>query len=396
MISNKRPFFSIVIPTKNRPAYLKDSVISVIRQNFNDFELVISDNYNKPSTYEAVSQFLSDQRVRYFRTDHEMNMPDHWEWATSKAKGEWVILLADRKLLYQGSLKHIHQLIKRHKGRYRNYSFRVKTYDNELARMGWYPETCSSRSFKSHTLIENFIHQNYLDDSSFDRYFPKTLNSCYHRLQAEEVRSRCGNYFNIHGVTTPDYSSCFINLLTNEEIFYISRPVLLTQGEQSSNGRIFTSGKTDAYRNALGLSDEEIYAFVPVRAPFVTNWLMHDFILVSAVLGKEPKGLTNPVNYYAQLMQELSYKKEQTTLYTSALQHALYREDRRIREDAQALFLKRQNHPAVKAGLRTHLRDFINYRFSHIKPINRMMGYRFSTALEAAGFDKQYDPGNKK
>ena len=39
-----KPFFSIVLPTKDRSFLVKDLVNSVINQDFKDFELIVSDN----------------------------------------------------------------------------------------------------------------------------------------------------------------------------------------------------------------------------------------------------------------------------------------------------------------------------------------------------------------
>ena len=40
----KKPFFSITIPTFNKPDYLQSAIGSVLLQDFNDFEIVVSDN----------------------------------------------------------------------------------------------------------------------------------------------------------------------------------------------------------------------------------------------------------------------------------------------------------------------------------------------------------------
>ena len=45
-----KPFFSIVIPTKNRPELLRDAIRSVLLQNFDDYELIVSDNFNDERT----------------------------------------------------------------------------------------------------------------------------------------------------------------------------------------------------------------------------------------------------------------------------------------------------------------------------------------------------------
>ena len=39
-----KPFFSIVIPTKNKATLLKNLIDSIMFQNFDDYELIVADN----------------------------------------------------------------------------------------------------------------------------------------------------------------------------------------------------------------------------------------------------------------------------------------------------------------------------------------------------------------
>ena len=40
------PYFSILIPTRGRPDLLRDAVVSALFQDFDNFEVVVSDNCN--------------------------------------------------------------------------------------------------------------------------------------------------------------------------------------------------------------------------------------------------------------------------------------------------------------------------------------------------------------
>jgi len=58
------PFFSIVTPTYNRAHMINATIQSVIRQTFEDWELVIVDDGSTDNTREVVDQ-LSEDRIRY-------------------------------------------------------------------------------------------------------------------------------------------------------------------------------------------------------------------------------------------------------------------------------------------------------------------------------------------
>ncbi len=67
----RAPRVSVVIPTYNRARTLARSVESVFAQSFQDFELILVDDYSKDNTAEMVRKWQSDPRFRYIR--HERN-----------------------------------------------------------------------------------------------------------------------------------------------------------------------------------------------------------------------------------------------------------------------------------------------------------------------------------
>ena len=58
------PFFSVIIPTYNRQAFLKKSVDSVLAQTFPDFELIIIDDGSNDGTDKLISSY-NDKRIIY-------------------------------------------------------------------------------------------------------------------------------------------------------------------------------------------------------------------------------------------------------------------------------------------------------------------------------------------
>lgn len=64
------PRVSVILPTYNRAQYLPQAVNSVLRQSFDDLELIVVDDASDDDT-KSIIERISDRRLRYIR--HERN-----------------------------------------------------------------------------------------------------------------------------------------------------------------------------------------------------------------------------------------------------------------------------------------------------------------------------------
>jgi glycosyltransferase involved in cell wall biosynthesis len=88
------PFFTVVIPTYNRPDLLKAAIQSVIDQTYENFELIVVDDASSNTTQNIVSSF-ADKRIRYMLNEHAKGGGGARNTAIFIAKGEWVAFLDD-------------------------------------------------------------------------------------------------------------------------------------------------------------------------------------------------------------------------------------------------------------------------------------------------------------
>lgn len=110
---NKRPFFSIVIPTFNRAKDLKLAIVAILQQDFKDFELIISDNNSKDTTEDVVRSFR-DKRIKYYKNKKNIGWIPNLKKGILLATGEYIMLHGDDDfILYPDVLKKVNSLIKK-------------------------------------------------------------------------------------------------------------------------------------------------------------------------------------------------------------------------------------------------------------------------------------------
>ncbi len=104
--------FSILLPTRNRLEYLKLAVASVLRQDDDDWQLVISDNCSEQDVEGYVAS-LEDARIVYRRTERLLAVTENWNRALALSDGDYVIMLGDDDALLDGYLSSMRELIER-------------------------------------------------------------------------------------------------------------------------------------------------------------------------------------------------------------------------------------------------------------------------------------------
>ena len=67
MISEVRPYFSIIIPTYNRKEILTRALDSLVSQTEKNWEGIIVDDGSDDDTYSHIRSYLDDSRIQYIR-----------------------------------------------------------------------------------------------------------------------------------------------------------------------------------------------------------------------------------------------------------------------------------------------------------------------------------------
>ena len=97
------PFFSAIIPTKNRAKFLGKAIQSVLDQTYRNFELIVVDNGSEDGTSEILST-VHDPRLVVHRQDKPVPIKRNWATGLSISRGDYAAFLSDDDLWHEDFL----------------------------------------------------------------------------------------------------------------------------------------------------------------------------------------------------------------------------------------------------------------------------------------------------
>jgi len=211
MKNEQNPFFSIVIPTRNRATILQSALRSCMAQTFENFEIIVSNNCSNDSTVEVIKQF-DCKKLKYFKTPNSYNMIDSWTFALSKANGYYAMILGDDDALTPNALKY---------------------YNKEIIQNG-YPDIFSLPNVWYGITAENNIKKNHLKIK---------------KLKKVNTHNALSNYLNFK---KPVYSHNHL-FFKQELLKDIRRPISHVFPDYSLLMRLLLRGSSISYSNYIGL-----------------------------------------------------------------------------------------------------------------------------------------------
>lgn len=97
MTSDATPLVSVIVPTYNRPEYLRLALASAVRQSYGNLEIIVQDNASEVDPADVVASF-GDPRIKYFRNASNIGTTASVATAFGKAKGKYIAILGDDDL----------------------------------------------------------------------------------------------------------------------------------------------------------------------------------------------------------------------------------------------------------------------------------------------------------
>lgn len=107
------PYFSVIIPQKDRAEYLIHTIRTCMIQDYPKFEIIISDDCSEDNSVEVVEKLAEfDSRIKLFAHKKHLGMRDNFEFAINQVKPGFVIALGGDDGLAPGCIWRMYEILK--------------------------------------------------------------------------------------------------------------------------------------------------------------------------------------------------------------------------------------------------------------------------------------------
>jgi glycosyltransferase involved in cell wall biosynthesis len=310
------PYFSIVIPTKDRPQFLRYALESVKCQTYQNYECIIVNNSDQEKETKKIftKMVLDDSRFIYVRPGVRLPMHENWEYGISKSSGEYVSILIDKVLLLPDCLELASNYIRQSHKTPEVLSWWSDAYDfhhEEENQQGYYRPFWEFR-FPSIVSAQAELKRriNFTKPRSQDGYLyfrGKICFGIYHRNLINKIKSKT----NLFERFSPDYTSLTAALCAANKVHDMGRVGCLSLNSRLSNGRS-CEGSAQKSIDFIKQTDPNLNVLneLPIRGRFesVHNFVARDYLAIISVFKNKKFKITRK-NLRLRVYEDIKNKK---------------------------------------------------------------------------------------
>ncbi len=100
----EQPLISVIVPTYNRQELLKETLLSILGQTYQNIEVIVVDNCSNYAFFESINS-LNDPRIRPFQNANGGVIAVNRNFGMQQAKGEYIAFCDDDDLWLPEKLK---------------------------------------------------------------------------------------------------------------------------------------------------------------------------------------------------------------------------------------------------------------------------------------------------
>ncbi len=295
------PLFSIIIPTRNRAHLLKYALESVVTQEFDDWELVVSDNISSDETQELVTSY-SDRRVRYVRPPSYLPVHDHWNFAIQFASGQYIHMLGDDDCLASNTFSAFANMLKETLSPIvgcRTVDYYAKDYlvDGQKNIILVDSFTSKLRRIDTRAVLAEYFR------FSFPIYFPKVQAVSISKTIVDAITQRLGHFFE---QPFPEYVGFPMAFAMSSFYFFLDQPLIVVGRTPDSLGpKAFWFNLDPTWSE----SGEILFQYVPLHGTYWANGIAESLLRAKNNLPEKFEGIeldyaTYYRDYYANMVAQ--------------------------------------------------------------------------------------------
>lgn len=255
MLGNRKekvnPRFTVVIPTKDRAEYLKQTLRTCSAQDYDNLVVIVSDDGSTDHTMDVVlDASRQDPRIRYMKNGMGPGMRDNFEFALNQAEHGFVMALGGDDGLMPGGVTGMRDVLRDTGLELLSWASPLYTYprvrgpDGQL--MLYHPKKdkiVESRDF----LARQVSHLNYLGDIESPMSYVKGIAST-RLVKQVQSRSKEGRFYTC---PTPDGYSGIVLAGEVERFAFSGTPFAIYGLSPTSQGLNYLANDEAAKKNSV-------------------------------------------------------------------------------------------------------------------------------------------------
>jgi len=282
-------YLSIVIPTRNRSDYLKFTLESAIKQDNENYEIIVADNSTDGQS-ELVVNKLESTQIKYYRTGGHLSMSENWEFAVSKAEGLFVIIIGDDDAVmpfFVSRVIALHEKFEPEVIFWREHVY-VWPDGNKKGRIDYFSPKSKDTIYE----VKDKIKMVLQTGGSGLRSIPMIYHSAIKRTLLDKI---CKDSYRLFPVAQPDVFNGFMVAANNPRVILSGEALSISGWSPTSN-----SGSMRKKYNSAELKE---YVEMSGNKPHITLLDIDEMRFFNTT----PDAILKAMDYYPEFFKEMHF-----------------------------------------------------------------------------------------
>ncbi len=300
-IKSLEPLVSVIIPTYNRPEYLKQAITSAVQQTYQNLEIIVSDNCSSENPQALVESF-QDPRIKFWRHEQNIGMLGNQFHGFKIATGKYVASLHDDDMWNHDFLSKLVPHLEANSDLI--LAFCDQYIIDAHSKIDAAATEQNTRSYKRDQITPG-VHQSFTQIGLIDKSIP-TAAACVIRngvLNWDSIPSEVGGMWDLYLT----YLCC----ISGYGVYYVPEKLTkyreheqtdtLLSGSRNIQAKI-RKGKSEIFCYQTFMEDQQLHEF---NSYFRSKWLAANTTLGIGLLRDQQ--ITDARRYFWQTLREQKF-----------------------------------------------------------------------------------------